>query len=210
MCLFINTLRTEVALRVWDMFFNEGSKVLFRIAIAVFKINETKLVESTDATTMFRTLRTMCEDITDPDLLISCAYSTHIYPQPGNLSGGSAGLKSFQSPTLKASKPGRAVPATLTGIGLAHLGPVLGSVSSERPVVPSSPSSIQRVSPLFVNLFVSVLMHHHHRSIWWNRLRRLGSRFLCCPDSTGIVNSREVILKRKEKSSGQSWKEDFE
>ena len=27
MCLFVNTLRHEVTLRIWDMFFNEGSKV---------------------------------------------------------------------------------------------------------------------------------------------------------------------------------------
>lgn len=44
MCLFVNTLRPEVTLRIWDMFFNEGSKVLFRIAAALFKLHEKQLV----------------------------------------------------------------------------------------------------------------------------------------------------------------------
>jgi len=44
MCLFVNTLRPEVTLRIWDIFFNEGSKVLFRIAAALFKLHEKQLV----------------------------------------------------------------------------------------------------------------------------------------------------------------------
>ena len=44
MCIFVNTLRPEVTLRIWDMFFNEGSKVLFRIAGALFKLHERELV----------------------------------------------------------------------------------------------------------------------------------------------------------------------
>ena len=44
LCLFVNTLPTESALRVWDMFFNEGDKVLFRIAIGLLKMHEAKLL----------------------------------------------------------------------------------------------------------------------------------------------------------------------
>lgn len=44
MCIFVNTLRPEVTLRIWDMFFNEGTKVLFRIAAALFKLHEKELI----------------------------------------------------------------------------------------------------------------------------------------------------------------------
>ncbi|KAG9287742.1 hypothetical protein G9A89_004145 [Geosiphon pyriformis] len=46
--LYINILPTETMLRVWDCFFYEGHKVLFRVALAIFKINEDKILAVTD------------------------------------------------------------------------------------------------------------------------------------------------------------------
>ncbi|KAJ9686406.1 hypothetical protein PVL29_015353 [Vitis rotundifolia] len=37
LCLFSKSLPSETALRVWDVLFNEGAKVLFHVALAIFK-----------------------------------------------------------------------------------------------------------------------------------------------------------------------------
>jgi hypothetical protein len=74
MCIFVNTLRPEVTLRVWDMFLNEGNKVLFRIAAALFKLHEKRLMTVKDAGDLFTVLRGMGKDIVDADVLIGTAY----------------------------------------------------------------------------------------------------------------------------------------
>jgi hypothetical protein len=81
MCLFVNTLRPEVTLRIWDMFLNEGSKVLFRIAAALFKLHEAQLLKVTDAGDLFTTLRKLGKDVVDADILITAAYKSY---QPNN------------------------------------------------------------------------------------------------------------------------------
>ena len=73
LCLFLNTLRPEVALRVWDIFLNEGDKVLFRIAMALFKTSEKLIVNAKDAGDLFSILRNIGSDIVDADALISLA-----------------------------------------------------------------------------------------------------------------------------------------
>jgi len=45
MTLYINYLPTEVALRVLDVFFNEGPKILYRIYILIFKEVKDELLE---------------------------------------------------------------------------------------------------------------------------------------------------------------------
>eukprot|EP00249_Psilotum_nudum_P010584 c22629_g1_i1 orf=408-1361(+) len=37
LCLFAKSLPSETTMRVWDALFNEGAKVLFRVALAIFK-----------------------------------------------------------------------------------------------------------------------------------------------------------------------------
>jgi len=78
MCIFVNTLRPEVTLRIWDIFLNEGNKVLFRIAAALFKLNESKLLHVKDASDLFNVLRTIGKDIMDADILITTAYRKYI------------------------------------------------------------------------------------------------------------------------------------
>lgn len=39
LCLFINAIPLETTLRVWDVMFHEGSKVLFRVALALLYEN---------------------------------------------------------------------------------------------------------------------------------------------------------------------------
>jgi hypothetical protein len=148
MCIFVNTLRPEVTLRVWDMFLNEGSKVLFRIGAALFKMNEDKLCAVRDAGDLFNVLRNIGKDIADPDALIAVAYKSYT---PPTASGMRAMMRSVLqtsrrrsqfslsspvtaeklrmattsniSPRLHSMTPNGAVPKDLLGLGLAHLGP---------------------------------------------------------------------------------------
>jgi hypothetical protein len=147
MCVFVNTLRPEVALRVWDMFLNEGSKVLFRIAAALFQLNESKLLAAKDPGDLFNLLRNMGKDILDADVLIQLAYNgfspkpmlDKISPPPSSPSilqktriGGVGFVRSLTAgttsdlanPRLKNRQMNQGtVPADLIGIGLAHIGP---------------------------------------------------------------------------------------
>jgi hypothetical protein len=77
MCLFVNTLRPEVTLRIWDMFLNEGNKVLFRISAALFKLHEKRLLAVKDASDLFTVLRVIGKDVIDPDILIATAYKDY-------------------------------------------------------------------------------------------------------------------------------------
>ncbi|KAJ1911958.1 hypothetical protein IWQ60_009892 [Tieghemiomyces parasiticus] len=52
--LFVDVLPIESVLRVWDCFFYEGSKVLFRVALALFKLNETTLLQTRDSLEQFQ------------------------------------------------------------------------------------------------------------------------------------------------------------
>ncbi|KAJ1970659.1 hypothetical protein H4R35_005733 [Dimargaris xerosporica] len=52
--LFVDVLPIESVLRVWDCFFYEGSKVLFRVALALFKLNETILLQTKDSLEQFQ------------------------------------------------------------------------------------------------------------------------------------------------------------
>eukprot|EP01116_Phalansterium_solitarium_P019748 TRINITY_DN5628_c0_g2_i2.p3 TRINITY_DN5628_c0_g2~~TRINITY_DN5628_c0_g2_i2.p3 ORF type:complete len:131 (-),score=69.93 TRINITY_DN5628_c0_g2_i2:352-744(-) len=44
MCLFITTVPTETAFRIWDSLFLLGPKVLFEVALALLKLNERRLL----------------------------------------------------------------------------------------------------------------------------------------------------------------------
>ena len=48
MCLFIGTLPTDTLLRIWDMFFLQGPRVLFRAAIALLILSKEDLLKSRD------------------------------------------------------------------------------------------------------------------------------------------------------------------
>lgn len=130
LCLFVNTLRPEVCLRVWDMFLNEGSKVLFRIGIALLKANQNNILNAKDSSELFLILRNIGTNIVDADSLIALAYKSHINPTS----------KSNSKTKLKERPP---PPIPLIGLGLAHYGPLLSPLLTSSPVelVNSSPDN---------------------------------------------------------------------
>lgn len=101
--LFTNTLRHEVSLRVLDVFFAEGCIALFKVALALFQLNEAKLLSTTDHSELFMCLRELGGDITSADDLMAVAF-----PPASRPSSYSLGRSSSASP--------------ISGLGLAHLG----------------------------------------------------------------------------------------
>lgn len=185
MCVFVNTLRPEVTLRVWDMFLNEGSKVLFRISIALFKMNEHKFLSTKDAADLFALIKNIGDDVVDADELIVTAYRSHCSAkslQRGVFEGsvGQSGMEQAASkkasssdllnPRLKIRvlKDQGAVPDRLIGVGLAHIGPCLFSSDTDSSPVP----------------FDSFAFRHRHSSFaseeeTMDMSRRLSSKDLC-------------------------------
>ena len=57
MSLFIGTLPIESVLRVWDVLFYEGSRTLFRVAIAIFKLGEQEIKSVSDPMEIFQVVQ---------------------------------------------------------------------------------------------------------------------------------------------------------
>ena len=74
MSLFIGTLPIESVLRVWDVLFYEGSKTLFRVALAIFKIGEERLRGLTDSMDMFQVVQSLPRGLLDVELLMRVAF----------------------------------------------------------------------------------------------------------------------------------------
>ena len=74
LCLFSTHLRFNSLVRVFDAFFLEGYKIIYRIALAVVKINEKKILElESDLVVIMEYSKTMCEGI-NPDSLLKTAF----------------------------------------------------------------------------------------------------------------------------------------
>ena len=74
MSCFIGTLPIETTLRVWDSFFYEGSKTLFRIALTIFKIGETEIKAVTDPMEIFQVVQTIPRKLLDGNLVMESCF----------------------------------------------------------------------------------------------------------------------------------------
>jgi hypothetical protein len=74
MSLFIGSLPIETTLRVWDIFFYEGSRTFFRIALAIFKAGEKQIMAVTDPMETFQVVQTIPRRLLDVDNLIEGCY----------------------------------------------------------------------------------------------------------------------------------------
>ena len=75
MSIFIGTLPIESVLRVWDVLFYEGSKTLFRIALAIFKVGETQIKSVQDPMETFQIVQTLPRKMVDIGNLFDIAFS---------------------------------------------------------------------------------------------------------------------------------------
>jgi len=74
LCVFVDTVPVKTYLHIWDAFLFEGSKVLFRYAIAIFKYMETGLLKQGDYMSIYNTLRDGLEYLTDTQTLTQIAF----------------------------------------------------------------------------------------------------------------------------------------
>lgn len=74
MSCFIGTLPIETTLRVWDSFFYEGSKTLFRIALAIFKTGEHEIKAVNDPMEIFQVVQTIPRRLIDANALLEMTF----------------------------------------------------------------------------------------------------------------------------------------
>lgn len=74
MSLFVGTLPIESVLRVWDCLFFEGSKTLFRIALAIFKRGETQILAVNDPMEIFQVVQTIPRGMLDINGLMEVCF----------------------------------------------------------------------------------------------------------------------------------------
>jgi len=74
LCLFSKTLPSETTLRVWDVLFNEGAKVLFHVALAIFKMREDDLLRIQHIGDVIDVLQTTAHHLYEPDELLTFAF----------------------------------------------------------------------------------------------------------------------------------------
>ena len=73
MSLFIGTLPIESVLRVWDVLFYEGSRTLFRVALAIFKVGEQRIGDVSDQMEIFQVVQALPRGMLDVKDLLSVA-----------------------------------------------------------------------------------------------------------------------------------------
>ncbi|XP_006884020.1 PREDICTED: growth hormone-regulated TBC protein 1 [Elephantulus edwardii] len=82
-CLFIDILPVETVLRIWDCLFNEGSKVIFRVALTLIKQHQAFILEATN----FADICDKFKQITKGDFVTEChTFMQKIFSEPGSLS----------------------------------------------------------------------------------------------------------------------------
>jgi hypothetical protein len=74
MSCFIGNLPTEAVLRVWDCFFYEGSKTLFRIALAIFKAGENEIRNVSQEMEVFQVVQLIPRRMLDVNALMQSCY----------------------------------------------------------------------------------------------------------------------------------------
>uniref|UniRef100_A0A6N2MYZ2 Rab-GAP TBC domain-containing protein n=1 Tax=Salix viminalis TaxID=40686 RepID=A0A6N2MYZ2_SALVM len=74
LCLFSKSLPSETTLRVWDVLFYEGAKVLFYVALAIFKMKEEELLLAHHVGDVINILQKTTHHLFDPDELLTVAF----------------------------------------------------------------------------------------------------------------------------------------
>ena len=67
---FASVVHMRVLLRIWDLFFYEGSVVLFRMTLAMIQMKVKDIVDVDNSASIFNALSDAPGDVQDVDLLI--------------------------------------------------------------------------------------------------------------------------------------------
>eukprot|EP00201_Polytomella_parva_P003812 CAMPEP_0175086916 /NCGR_PEP_ID=MMETSP0052_2-20121109/29530_1 /TAXON_ID=51329 ORGANISM="Polytomella parva, Strain SAG 63-3" /NCGR_SAMPLE_ID=MMETSP0052_2 /ASSEMBLY_ACC=CAM_ASM_000194 /LENGTH=425 /DNA_ID=CAMNT_0016359183 /DNA_START=290 /DNA_END=1567 /DNA_ORIENTATION=+ len=74
LCLFSSSLPSETVSRVWDALFNEGPKILFRVALALLKIYEDNILRVDNAGELMMRMRSAAATMHHRDVLMFNAF----------------------------------------------------------------------------------------------------------------------------------------
>nr|XP_057920000.1 TBC1 domain family member 2A [Doryrhamphus excisus] len=81
---FVETLPGDILLPLWDAFLYEGTKVIFRYALALFKYKEEDILKINDSVDIYQYLRFFTKTISDGRKLMGIAFGD-MNPFPGRL-----------------------------------------------------------------------------------------------------------------------------
>lgn len=81
--IFVDGTSPALFLRLWDCFLHEGDKVMFRIALALLKMNEDALLQLNNSVSANNFMRTSVNNLTDIDGAFRIAFES-INPLPGS------------------------------------------------------------------------------------------------------------------------------
>ncbi|XP_029283099.1 LOW QUALITY PROTEIN: TBC1 domain family member 2A [Cottoperca gobio] len=84
MVVFVESLPSDILLPLWDAFLYEGTKVIFRYTLALFKYKENDILKIHDGVEIYQYLRFFTKTISDSRRLTSIAFSD-MNPFPGRL-----------------------------------------------------------------------------------------------------------------------------
>lgn len=71
---FVDSVASDIFFRIWDTFLYEGSKVIFRFALGLFKYKEEEILKLRDSTSIFKYLRYFSRTILDARKLSNMAF----------------------------------------------------------------------------------------------------------------------------------------
>uniref|UniRef100_A0A8C5M8J5 TBC1 domain family member 2 n=1 Tax=Leptobrachium leishanense TaxID=445787 RepID=A0A8C5M8J5_9ANUR len=72
---FVDSLVSDILLRVWDAFLYEGTKVIFRYALAIFKYNEEQILKFNEESDIYHYLSFFTKTICDGRKLMNIAFN---------------------------------------------------------------------------------------------------------------------------------------
>ncbi|XP_004631264.1 growth hormone-regulated TBC protein 1 isoform X1 [Octodon degus] len=82
-CLFVDILPVETVLRIWDCLFNEGSKIIFRVALTLIKQHQAFILEATSVPDICDKFK----QITSGSFVMEChTFMQKVFSEPGSLS----------------------------------------------------------------------------------------------------------------------------
>ncbi|XP_072904655.1 TBC1 domain family member 2A isoform X2 [Hemitrygon akajei] len=71
---FVDSLLSDILLRVWDAFLYEGTKVIFRYALAIFRYHEEEILKLNDHLTIYNYLQCLSRSISEGKKLMNIAF----------------------------------------------------------------------------------------------------------------------------------------
>ncbi|XP_034032340.1 TBC1 domain family member 2B [Thalassophryne amazonica] len=71
---FVDSVVSDILFKIWDAFLYEGPKIIFRFALALFKLKEEEFLKLQDSTAIFKYLRCFTRTILDSRKLMSIAF----------------------------------------------------------------------------------------------------------------------------------------